>query len=211
MQHSADPPVVAYPPAPWRSRGGAWFGLFEADVPPPLPSGLAPLLPSTRARRLVVVALARYLEGALRYDELIVASLVRRGRYAGLYVREIWVDDLASLWGGREIWGLPKQLAHFGWRGNTVEIADESGLIATLSIDTRTALLPRLPLIMPAFGCRDGRWLWTLAHTSARIGRADMHLHDWSSRFGYQIGSQPLLSVAAKPMHAIVPAPTPID
>lgn len=211
MQHEPDPPLADYPPAPWRARGGAWFGVFQADLPLALPSGLAPLPPAGLARRLVVVALVRYMAGTLRYDELIVASPARRGRYVGLYVHGIWVDDLASLWGGRRIWGLGKQLATFSWRGSSVAVADAHGPIVTLALDMRTALLPRLPLLMPAFGCRDGRWVFTLARTSARPGRAGMRLTDWSARFGYRLGTTPLLALAAKPMRSTVAAPTPID
>lgn len=208
MQDDTEQAPIEYPPAPWHARGAAWWGLFQADVAlPPLPSGLQPLL-LERSRAWVVVALIRYLEGTLRYDELIVGTFARRGGYVGLYVRQIWVDDLASLWGGRRIWGLDKQLATFRWHGSCVQVADAHGPIATLSVDARTALLPRLPLVMPALGNRDGRWLWTLARTSARLGRAQMRLHDWSERFGYQLPARPLLAIGGKPMRSLVPPPT---
>lgn len=203
--------VLEYPPAPWRSRGGAWCGVFQADAPLDLPSGLQPLGGSAAAQRRRIVALIRYLHGTLRYDELIIGAIVRRGPYVGLYVDQIWVDDLASVWGGRRIWGLPKQLATFRWSSSSVQVADSSGPILSLTLDLRTALLPRLPLIVPAFGLRDGRLVYTLGRVYARLGRAGMRLHDWSERFGYHVGSTPLLALAAKPMQTVISAPTVLD
>jgi acetoacetate decarboxylase len=152
-------PTSDYPPAPWQMRGGAWIGLFQADRSLALPPDFAPL-PSDRS---VIVALIRYLEGTLRYDECVVGSLVRCGPLPGVYVRQIWVDSPPSLRGGRAIWGLPKQLARFTWHGSKVAIADADGPIVTLSIDARVALLPRLPLPIPLFGCRDRRRVFALA------------------------------------------------
>ncbi len=192
-----------YPPAPWRLRGGAWLGLFAADPPVTLPYGLQHVLPS----RSAVVALLRYLQGTLQYDELMIGSLVRHGLRAGLHVDHIWVDDAQSLQGGRQIWGLPKELATFTWAGSTVQVADSAGPIVTLSVDPRTALLPRLPLALPFFGYRDNRWVYAIGSGSARLGRAGMRLSNWSDRFPYRVGPTPLLSIAMKPFCLSVPAP----
>lgn len=206
-----DLPVVEYPPAPWRSRGGAWCGMFQADAPLRLPHDLQPLPGGAAAQCWRVVALIRYLQGTLCYDELIIGGWARRGRSIGLYVDQIWVDDLASVWGGRRIWGLPKQLATFRWAGSSVRVADRNGPILTLTLDLRTALLPRLPLILPAFGLRDGRRVLMLARMQARLGRAGMRLDDWSERFGYGIRATPMVALAAKPMRIVVPAPAVLD
>lgn len=188
-------------------RGGAWIGLFQADRSLALPSDLAPLL----GDRAVIVALIRYLDGTLRYDECIVGSLVRSGALPGVYVRQIWVDSPPSLRGGRAIWGLPKQLARFTWHGSEVAIADADGPIVTLSIDARVALLSRMPLPIPLFGCRERRRVFALAGASARPGRAQMRLSHWSDRFGYRIGATPALAIGMKPFRLSIPAPRPID
>ncbi|HEY0606454.1 MAG TPA: acetoacetate decarboxylase family protein [Herpetosiphonaceae bacterium] len=195
--------IFDYPPAPWQMRGGAWIGLFAADRPVALPPDLAPLL----GERSVLVALIRYLEGTLRYDECIVGSLVRCGTLPGVYVQHIWVDSPPSLRGGRAIWGLPKQLARFTWHGSEVAIADDAGPIVTLRVDTSVALLPRLPLPIPLFGCRDRRRVFALARASARPGRAGMQLSHWSDRFGYRIGPAPTLALGLKPFRLSIPAP----
>lgn len=202
-----DPPVVPYPAAPWRSRGGAWIGLFMADQPPALPAGLTPVLDP----RVVGIALLRYLQGTLQYDELIIGSFVRRGAYLGVYIQQIWVDDLRSLWGGRRIWGLHKELAAFDWQGATVRISDAAGPVVTLSVDPRTALLPRLPLPIPTFGRLDGRWLFTVATARARVGRAGLRLDGWSDRFPYRLGSTPFAAAALKPFRLTVPPPRSLD
>lgn len=184
-------------------RGGAWIGLFPTDRPVSLPPDLTPLL----GERSVLVALIRYLEGTLRYDECIVGSLVRYGALPGVYIEHIWVDSLPSLRGGRAIWGLPKQLARFTWHGSEVAIADADGPIATLSVDTSVALLPRLPLPIPLFGCRDRRRVFAVAGASARIGRAGMQIFHWSDRFGYRISHAPTLAIGLKPFRLSIPAP----
>ncbi|MBV9788933.1 MAG: acetoacetate decarboxylase family protein [Chloroflexi bacterium] len=201
MKHQAF--TSGYPSTPWRMRGGAWIGLFQADRALPLPSDLAPLLGS----RSVVVALIRYLDGTLRYDECIVGSVVRRGALPGMYIRQIWVDSLPSLRGGRAIWGLPKQMARFSWHGSEVAIADADGPIATLRLDPQVALLPRLPLPIPLFGCRDGRRLFAVASATARLGRAGMQLASWSERFPYRLEATPTLAIGLKPFRLTIPAP----
>jgi hypothetical protein len=205
MKQPAIVPPVAYPPAPWQTQGGAWIGLFRADRSMPLPPDLAPLL----SPRWIVVAVIRHLAGTLRYNECIVGTYARRGVVPGLYIQHIWVDSLRSMWGGRSIWGLPKQLATFDWQGTTVQIQDQTGPIATLSVDPQTSLLPRFPLPLPIFGLCDERRVLTPAHASARLGRAQMQLNRWSERFTYRIGTTPMLAIALKPFRLSVPAPVP--
>jgi hypothetical protein len=44
MSTIKEPAPRPYPPAPWRSSGRSWMGLFKTDAPPPLPEGLKRLL-----------------------------------------------------------------------------------------------------------------------------------------------------------------------
>jgi hypothetical protein len=56
----------------------------------------------------------------LEYSELIVvAGLVRYSGQIGGWVSHIYVDNADSVAGGRNIWGLPKELAEFTWEKNT--------------------------------------------------------------------------------------------
>jgi hypothetical protein len=63
------------------------------------------------------VYLSYYGSGSvLEYSELIVvAGLVSYSGKLGGWVSHIYVDNPNSVAGGREIWGLPKQLAEFTW------------------------------------------------------------------------------------------------
>ena len=199
------PEFAAYPPAPWHARGQCWAGLFRADMPATLPTRLKPLLDS----RWRVVALVRYEAGStLRYDELVVGPLARHGPRCGIYVEQISVDNVASLWGGRAIWGLPKRLASFTWQGDHCRVADDAGAIATLRVNIQPARLPiYAPFIAPAFGLLEGHPAHLVAPGVARLSRSGMLLEEWSPRFAYRLSPRPLLSIAAKPFRARFLAP----
>jgi Acetoacetate decarboxylase (ADC) len=196
--------LVPYPPPPWQLSGNSWLGLFRADTSLTLPVEYKHIL----SARYVAVALIRYLSGTLQYDELIVASLVRRRARVGLYVHHIWVDDLSSLWGGRKIWGLQKEMAVFAWEKNVATVSDAEGLIAQIEVNQDKAQLPTLPLWMPSFGNVDGQAVFTVGRINARLGRARMRVQDWSPRFGFRLAPQPFLSVAGKPFAMVFTPPT---
>jgi hypothetical protein len=198
-------PCSAYPTAPWHAQGLAWAGLFRADLPAVLPPGAGTLL-GTRWR---VVALVRYLEGStLRYDELLVGTPARVGLWPGVYVEHLYVNSEASLWGGRCIWGLPKELAEFVWHADHCHVRDTRGDIALLRVDRRRAWMPRLPAPVIGFGRREGRWAVLPAPVVARLGGAGLRLLEWSERFPYRLGERPVVAIAAKPLsRATFPAP----
>ena len=100
------------PPPPWLATGQCGW----PPRPPPVGSRFRLTFPPWAARGRLVIALARF-RGTLSYDEFAVGSLVRRGTRGGLWCQRIWIDDAASLWGGRRLWGIPKQLARFDWTG----------------------------------------------------------------------------------------------
>lgn len=201
---AAMPDSDSYPPAPWHAHGYAWAGIFRASRDATLPRGLAPLLPA----RWRMLALVRYLPGStLAYDELIVGPVVRAGMRPGIYVEHISVDSVASLWGGRRVWGLPKRLARFAWHGDYCRISDENGLLASLRVRRGTSALPALPAVAAAFGVLGGRLAYLFAPVWMRPGRAELHVSLWSSRFGYRLGRRPLASVAGAPFAATFPPP----
>lgn len=164
---------VAYPPAPWRLRGAA-VCLFQTveigrarDLVPPEVS-IFPIFPG---KTLGGLYLARYREGsALTYNELIVipALIWRRGRI-GAWVSHIYVDDTASVAGGREIWGLPKERAAFERAGNEeITVHKESAALCTLRLMRPRRTVP-LPVVLPAFGHRE-EFLWFRASGRADVG-----------------------------------------
>lgn len=109
---------MSYPPEPWHLRGQMYLSVWlvpQARLPE-LPAGLA-----ERARPVVIggravvgTAWVRYEPGGvLHYRELLSAVLVRVGTRPTVSIVDIWVDSEASRAGGRELWGIPKELAAF--------------------------------------------------------------------------------------------------
>jgi hypothetical protein len=198
---------VDYPPAPWRMAGQLWMGVFPTDAPIPLPTGLRPLL----SPRLAVLTLVRYRSGTMQYDELVIGTLARRGWRVGIWVDHIWVDSLPSVWGGRRIWGLPKNMAEFEWDGDTVQVSDETGAIATVTVNMTPSSLPAIWMPAPGFGLIEDQLMFTWASLSVRLGRSGFQVKDWSARFPYRLKhSTPSVVMAAKPFQMTVPAGNPI-
>lgn len=111
---------MTYPSAPWTLRGYAVQTVQLVDlaqarpfVPPDLV--IVSVLPG---RTLGGVYLSSYGPGSvLTYSELLVVpALTRYGRRLGFWISHIYVDHPDSRAGGREIWGLPKELAQFTWQ-----------------------------------------------------------------------------------------------
>ncbi|HEX9038410.1 MAG TPA: acetoacetate decarboxylase family protein [Ktedonobacterales bacterium] len=199
-----DLPGAPYPPAPWIARSQFWAGLFHATQPVVLPQGLRPLLGShTRALMLV-----RYLRGStLQYDELILAAPVWLGRRPGLYIDHIWVNNLASAWGGRRIWGLPKRLAEFDWTPANASVADSQGIILRVALNRQPVRGPRFPLATASVGRLGERWTWSVFTMRARLGRPGMQVLEMSDRFGFQLATRPVFSLASRDCAVIFAAP----
>jgi hypothetical protein len=110
---------MPYPQAPWKLQGYAIQTLNILDI-----DRVRPLIPSELniisvwpGKTLGGVYLSYYAPGSeLEYSELIViAALVGyKGKFGG-WVSHIYVDNPDSVAGGREIWGLPKEMAEFTW------------------------------------------------------------------------------------------------
>lgn len=203
MTHLQDVTEVPYPPAPWKCSGQMWTGLFKSTVPRHLPDDLKHLLDP----HWFTISLIRYLDGTLRYDELIFGTPARSGLRFGLHVDEIWVNNLASLWGGRRIWGLPKNLAHFHWDGSTVQIADDLGLIVAISMNMRHTHFPWLWMPLPGFGNLDGSRTYYVGSLSLCPARANMQILEWPVRFAALCNRQPSLGLRARPFVLQVPPP----
>lgn len=200
----ATPPEEPYPPPPWRARAEFWAGLFRCDRRAQLPAGLRPLL----GARTRVVTLVRYLPGsALTYDELIIATPALLGARPGLAIEYIWVDSAASLWGGRRLWGLPKELATFTWDTDGVRMADAAGPLVTLDVDrSPTTRGPLLPLAIAGIGRLGGAWAYALDPLRLRPGRAGLRLRGLAPRLGFTLTERPLLAIASRDCHVTFPA-----
>lgn len=159
---------TTYPPEPWDLHGEivASVLLVPADRLPPPPPGTH--LVRVLGRAVVTAAFFRYTEPSpLRYDEVMVTALVRRGWRPRVWITHIWVDSPASRDGGRELWAIPKDLATF-----TVEpgrrVADG---LATLRWRRRGPAVG-LPLGFRIAQERDGRSVVTPVSGHYRLGLA---------------------------------------
>lgn len=123
-----------YPPAPWTLKGSAvlmlqWIDLARARQFVPL-NLVEPVPVGFPGKTLAIAYLSAYGDGSvLEYSELIVApALVRRrqaraGEPLAPWISHIYVDSDRSVAGGRDIWGLPKELAAFSWREGGVTVS----------------------------------------------------------------------------------------
>ena len=153
-----------YPPPPWINKGRAVQVLRLVDVGRarsfvPAPLKVVQVLPG---KTVGIVIFADYQPGsALTYHELTIApALVRAGRNFGWWISHIYVDDPDFMAGGREVWGLPKQLARFSWNlpaGQVEAYQDDQLLCALLSQAPSRGV--RLPLFLPSISRLGSRLL----------------------------------------------------
>jgi hypothetical protein len=207
MQHpiidTADECNVGYPPAPWELSGQLWMGVFRLQAGAmPLPAGAKRLL----GPRWLVLACIRYLDGVLRYDELAFGTLIVYNQRPGIWVDRIWVDNEQSLRGGRRLWGMPKELACFDWRGDMMTVADATGPIISVALNRGPVRMPPLPFIGPGIGQIDGQWVASRGQFRGRFGSSGLRIKAWNNRFPYRPAARPLFSFAAKPFQLHLPS-----
>ena len=114
-----EPEIVSksYPAAPWNLKGhlyGSIWSLPPQDIKVKLPPEFSLLVNFGRASAFA--GFVDYQKGStLVYHELIGGVVVKlRDKLSFAFnVTHIWVDDESSKLGGREIWGVPKELANF--------------------------------------------------------------------------------------------------
>ncbi|WP_116047587.1 acetoacetate decarboxylase family protein [Amycolatopsis palatopharyngis] len=140
--------TAEYPPEPWRLAGQGYLSVWQVPVGelPRLPAGVQPMTLAGRA--MVTTAWIDYQEqGQLAYHELLAAITVRSGLQPTATITEIWVDSEVSLAGGRQLWGIPKDLADFDFRHGRVFTATASTArdwIATAAFTVRSG--PPFPM-----------------------------------------------------------------
>ena len=201
---------MSYPPEPWYLGGSLLVSAFRVPVAA-LPGELAEALPRHRTpvavagHALIGVAFARYTPGGvLAYDELLVAapSIDRAAlRYT---IPQIWVDSPESQQGGRELWGIPKQLASFERTGTadaaSVAAFTDDGPVARLDARYGRALLPGMRQLGLPIHQAVGRGA-TLSHNRV-IGRVGALAARWDfaaeGPLGYLAGRRPVASFALR-------------
>jgi hypothetical protein len=174
--------MADYPAPPWILKGDAWqaLQLVEIDRTRSFIPSSVDILPILPGKTLGGVGVARYQEGStLLYSELIVvAAIARFGYRFGAWISHIYVDSPESVAGGREIWGLPKELAEFHWQGEQ-DVTVLQGEMTLCRIKQKPSLsLWRSPLILPNLSLRaqDQQLLYFQASGTATLKAASLSL-----------------------------------
>ncbi|OYD95413.1 acetoacetate decarboxylase [Nostoc sp. 'Peltigera membranacea cyanobiont' 210A] len=134
---------MSYPQAPWILQGYAIQTLHLVNVDQvrrliPLELEIISVWPG---KTLGSVYLSNYGSGSvLEYSELIVVpALVNYQSKIGAWISHIYVDNADSVAGGREIWGLPKELAKFTWeQGKYVTVHQENRKLCSLNYNQQS-------------------------------------------------------------------------
>ncbi|MGW3819179.1 acetoacetate decarboxylase family protein [Streptomyces sp. NPDC005046] len=153
--------MTPYPEQPWHLAGQMYLSLWlepRSELPPVVP-GTVPV--TAFGRGVVGAAWVVYEdESILHYNELLRAVLVRDGTRPRACITDIWVDNEASLAGGRALWGIPKERAVFDVdRADVLEAAARTGECAlAASRFSQTWRLPgRWPVSYKVAQTLDGR------------------------------------------------------
>lgn len=207
---------MTYPPSPWLLKGYAnqTLHLVEIDrarkfVPPQLE--IVAVLPG---KTLGSIYLSEYQSGSiLEYNELIVApALVKNQGKIGGWISHIYVDNPDSVAGGREIWGLPKEMAEFVRDDRDTIVKQQDRMLCSLSVSNN--LLSGIK-IQPeisgyCFGNLNGNLLYFGNDFKSKISSIDSKVVvPPSSPFADLKLPQPLLALALQDLNLV--AGTPLD
>jgi hypothetical protein len=99
------------------------------------------------------------------YNELIVANAIAsyKGKI-GAWISHIYVDNPNSVEGGRDIWGLPKEMADFTWhlgKAPGVQVSQGDRVLCSLNCKWHLPALPgfQLPVGAPVLSKSGSRFL----------------------------------------------------
>jgi acetoacetate decarboxylase len=130
---------MSYPPAPWHLYGNALLSIHAIDLTRarefvPVDLEIVSVLPG---KTVGCVYLSVYeANSTLQYHELIVVpALVRYQGKIGAWISHIYVDNPDSVAGGRNIWGLPKELADFSWHDGRVAVSQGNRSLCQVRYD----------------------------------------------------------------------------
>ena len=207
--------LMSYPAAPWPLQGFALLTLqlVECDrVRPYLPAELdiVSILPNLTIGGIYV---SSYQSGSvLEYNELIVvAGLVRYRGQIGSWISHIYVDHIDSVAGGRDIWGLPKQLATFTWEKTqlpSVRVEQNGRLLCVVRSEGQFPLWQQR-LVAPTLSHLNAEILQFWSHATARLGMVRARVTVPPASPFVNLGlDQPWFGVALESLQLQVDAPT---
>lgn len=203
---------MAYPQAPWTLQGYAFqtVQLIDIDKVRPLVPSELEIISVWPGKTVGGVYLSSYKSGSvLEYNELIVvaALLGYRGKFGG-WISHIYVDNPDSVAGGREVWGLPKELAEFTWeKGERVTVRQGNRLLCSLNYNQQ-AFGWRQWLGASSFSTLGSDLVLFPAELESRLGLVSSKLEvPVDSPFASLSLGQPWLTVHCDQMRLVVGAP----
>lgn len=190
---------MTYPPAPWHLCGRLHLTLWRVPVTelPELPAELHPVRVGTSA--VAGTAWVVYEPGGvLNYRELLAAVLLPHRRSVRVSITASWVDSEPSLRGGRELWGIPKELATFDLtEGGFAARTPEGTPIAGGTVSPGAALPGRWPARCTVAQQLAGTLVLTPVRSTARLRLCGA---SWDfppeGPLGWLTGARPLVSVS---------------
>ncbi|WP_375510217.1 acetoacetate decarboxylase family protein [uncultured Nostoc sp.] len=207
---------MPYPQAPWTLQGYSIQTLHLVNI-----DRVRPLIPLELeiisvwpGKTLASVYLSHYGSGSvLEYSELIVVpAVVNFQRKIGGWVSHIYVDNADSVAGGREIWGLPKELAEFTWeQGKHVTVHQGNQKLCSLNYNQQS-LAWRQWLSVSCFSAKGADLLIFPAEFESVLGliSSKLEIPAESPFSGIGLG-QPWLTVRCEQMNLRVDAPKAVD
>ncbi|MEH1938770.1 MAG: acetoacetate decarboxylase family protein [Nostoc sp.] len=203
---------MPYPQAPWTLQGYAiqTLHLVNIDQVRPLIPLELEIISVWPGKTLASVYLSNYGSGSvLEYSELIIApAVVNYQRKIGGWISHIYVDNADSMAGGREIWGLPKELAEFTWeQGKHVTVHQGNQKLCSLKYNQQS-LAWRQWLSASAFSAKGADLLIFPAEFESVLGLigSKLEIPAESPFSGIGLG-QPWLTVRCEQMSLRVDAP----
>lgn len=196
--------TAPYPPSPWDLRGQMYLSVWRvprAALPTALPPEVRPIM--LGGKGFVGTAWVDYApEGVLSYRELLAAVLVHRRGRPLVTITHIWVDSAASRDGGRQLWGIPKELADFVLTSGRVACAEAhmaGQRIASAAFRGRRILPGRWPVRFSVAQSRGDRF--TVSPVRA-AGRPQPGVARWEIEpdgpLGYLSGLRPFLTAGLR-------------
>ncbi|WP_445636453.1 Acetoacetate decarboxylase [Nostoc sp. DSM 114161] len=202
---------MPYPQAPWTLQGYAIQTLHLVNI-----DRVRPLIPSELeiisvwpGKTIGSVYLSNYGSGSvLEYNELIIApALVYHQTKMGPWISHIYVDNPDSVAGGREIWGLPKELAEFTLEGERATVRQGKQKLCSFNHIQQSWAWP-IQLGASAFSAKGIDLLIFLAEFESFFGLIGSELEIPAASPFSQIGlGQPWLTVRHQQMNLRVHAP----
>ncbi|MEH1811506.1 MAG: acetoacetate decarboxylase family protein [Nostoc sp.] len=203
---------MSYPQAPWTLQGYAiqTLHLVNIDQVRPLIPLELEIISVWPGKTLASVYLSHYGSGSvLEYSELIVVpALVNYQSKIGGWVSHIYVDNADSVAGGREIWGLPKELAEFTWeQGKYVTVHQGNQRLCSLNYNQQS-LAWRQWLSASSFSVKSADLLMFPAEVESVLGLigSKLEIPAESPFSGIGLG-QPWLTVRYEQMSLRVDGP----